>query len=213
MNGLYACLMLGFVATHGFTLSTTASAQAPDPGTLPPGSHVRITAPSLELDQAPGSMVRSDVDSFLVRLDGRRKALWIPRNSLTAMDIGRSDRSTRIAGTLLGAVMGGLAGGVIGHSLSEDRPADYEILSMSEDSGTAFGVLAGLVLGGTAGTLVGSAVAREHWEPIQLGGPNLGIRIRPTPGRQAVALSVRIPLGEASSRGRSAGNDRCEKSR
>lgn len=192
-----AGLGIGWLAAQAFILSGTALAGSPELGELPPDTRVRITAPSLDLDRAEGSMVRSEADSLLVQLKSSRESLWIPMGALTSVDVRRKDSARRRNGTLIGVLAGGVAGGVLGHNLASDRPNDSWSfsLSMSKGVGATFGVLAGIVVGGAIGTLVGSAVAEEYWDPVRLGPRNLGIGIRPTAEQPVMTLSVRIPLG------------------
>jgi hypothetical protein len=156
---------------------------------LNPGVRIRFDAASFG-DQMTGTLVRWEVDTLVVQVDGDAPglALMVPEDSVSRLDV-RRERTMAAEG----AVLGGLAGTLLAVLASPDVLDDngncttLECLAyqVSPKVETRMGVLAGLAL--VVGIIVGSETKIVSWSPVPLqrltvgstpnGGLALGVRI------------------------------------
>ena len=156
---------------------------------LNPGVRIRFDAASFG-DQMTGTLVRWEVDTLVVQVDGDTPglALMVPEDSVSRLDV-RRERTMAAEG----AVLGGLAGTLLAVLASPDVLDDdgncttLECLAyqVSPKVETRMGVLAGL--GFVVGIIVGSETKIVSWSPVPLqrltvgstpeGGLAVGVRI------------------------------------
>jgi len=170
------CLAFSAIAAGA---PVAAGGQAP--ASLEAGSRVRLTAPSLGLEQAVGVLDRTTDESLVVRFvrpRGAERVETVPRRHVTelAVSTGQRSRAAKWAGggLLLGAIAGA-AGGLA--SGSNDG-------FFSRGELAAAGAMLGGLFGGAFGLVMGALNPEDVWAPVPAGGPapvvglRLGVMVR-----------------------------------
>jgi hypothetical protein len=162
-----------------------------------PGDRVRVTVPCTDRTQpgiAPawcshvGAFRAIRADTLTIELRGST-AHW-DLGSVNRFELGRGDRSYRLAGAIAGLVAGTGTTYIVlcsGGSTSPcDRSANQDAMSARECLGlTALGGLAGAALG----AMIGSLVRSERWQMVTLDRLRIGL---PWTGRGGPILSIAL---------------------
>jgi len=164
-----------------------ALASQPGSGDVPPGTRVRVSAPSRGISGAVGTLTRAGPDTIaftLVRRGGGHVAL--PRSAVTRFELSHDRQSPVLAAGIWGAVgapAGALAGVLAGVGYSAQLTdgcdaGDTEQECRRESDRTlrravSAGAVIGAVVGVVAGATYGVAHRRARWRvadvPLQVG--------------------------------------------
>jgi hypothetical protein len=141
-------------------LPTATKVSAQDIVPLAPGQRVRVTAPTISSTRIVGAYTHGEADTLVIASHGRT---WrFPRSSVTALDVGRGQKSNvgkgALYGSLLGAGIGALALG------SSSLCADLEAAGTCTVVGAGGGAVGGLLVG----AIVGALIKTERWEEVPL---------------------------------------------
>jgi hypothetical protein len=153
---------------------------------LTPGDRIRVTAPSIGIEQLVCTLSAFSPDSVVV--EDRGTLLSLPLASVTKLDVYRGQRSKAGKGAVTGLLVGTGAGtlfGLIAAAASDVEETEYAL-------GGAL-IFAGL--GGGVGALIGAAVGQrrpvDRWEPVLL-YPSQGRLPPPAGPRLAIGVSLRF---------------------
>lgn len=156
---------------------------------IPPGSRVRIDAPTLFAERLDGTVEALRPDTLLLRLDSENaEATLVPVSSVERLRVFQGSQAP--LGEIFGTIAGMLAGGLLAH----------ELVTGDESTGVARSVSAGVgvILGGLAGYLAGKQVDRavfgERWMEVPVSRVLWETRLQPKvaaypDGRLVLALS------------------------
>jgi hypothetical protein len=152
--------LLTFALTGLLIVGSARSAQA-QLAPLPPGSRLRVTAPTLALNERVG-VFQGARDTILV-LQTTAATLTVPISSIMRLELSSGRKLSKIggvAGLLVGAGAGGFALGCLANR------DDYGVLCGGQND-TKFVV--GAVVGGLAGAALGAVLFRsERWKRIDV---------------------------------------------
>jgi hypothetical protein len=151
---------------------------------LTPGARIRVSAPSREIQNRPGTLVRVTPDSLTI--DFRRNAgpVTVPLDALSRLDVSTGKR--RQAGFWRGAGIGFLiTGAIVGATVlaTRDCGEDCQVPLLIYGG-------SGLVLGTIVGGVIGSRRAPDRWEAFPLGRPTAVSRVIDRPAGARVAFSI-----------------------
>ena len=186
--------------------------RAQSPGSLPPGTRIRITAPSaLTPARQTGSVLALRSDTLLLQPDGGAESLALPLAAVTELEVGHRGHRSTGTGFLLGVLVGGATGAGVGAAAyqnpkpcpSSQSYCGFGNLTSRGVDATVLGVLGGLV-GGIVGAFVGHAHQSESWQQVPLalraaqdGAASRHLGITTNPAGRGVALSIGLPFGGA----------------
>lgn len=147
------------------TLITLASASGVGAQLLEAGDRIRVTAPALQLESRPGTLVLMDGGNVVV--DGTER--WtIPLDAISLLEVSQGRRGHGGKGALIGAAIG-LAVGAVVFSRAE---GGGHCSGSEEGAGMCLAGLGAMVGVGTLGGLVvGLAIQTERWSPVSLPSP------------------------------------------
>lgn len=170
--------------------ASTAFAQTLD--SIEAGSRVRVTAPSLGLTEAVGTVQQSTTDAVQVQFEFPRRLVTVDRSDITAMDVSVGTRRSIGKGIGIGVLVGAGSGVLIGLASGDDE--EGFIRFSAEEKSLVAGLGLGLV-GGVVGLIAGAANRHDVWAPARVDG--LGVAIRPRVSSDGVGLVVgfALPVG------------------
>jgi hypothetical protein len=158
---------------------------------IPPGSRVRIVAPTLFAERLDGTIEALRPDTLLLRFDAEDAATTlVPVASVDRLEVFQGSRAPY--GEVFGMIGGMLAGGLLAYEVAPSGSSTGDELSRS------LYVAVGVFLGGGAGYLVGKqidkAVFGEKWKEVPVSRILWETRLQPQvvlyPGGEfVVALS------------------------
>jgi hypothetical protein len=159
-----------------------------DGGSLVPGAHVRITAPTAGLEAVVGTL-RSASDSMLVvdlfiDLPMARLDVEIDRSSVTKLEVSNGKRRRAVKGMWIGALVGAGVG-----ALEWAGALNAECTGSACFDGPAL-VAVDAVSGALSGLLIGALITTEKWRPV--GGFETGVSILPTINRHGAGVSFAL---------------------
>lgn len=183
-------LVAAVVIVSAVAHASAALAQAPAPVDV--GSRVRVTAPSLDLMEAVGTVQQVSADGVLVQFEAPRRLVTLDRSTVTSMEVSVGQRRAIGKGIGVGLLVGAGSGALIGLASGDDDPG--LIAFSAEEKALALGLGLGLI-GGVVGLIAGAAHRSDVWAPART--QEAGIAIRPRVSSDGVGLLVRfsLPLG------------------
>lgn len=174
------------VALAAGLLAEAAHGQAPP--ALASGAHVRIAAPTLGWDGKTGTLTEVRGDTLVVRTRGILfRATRVPASAIAKLEVSRNHSGHQLAlgvGVLIGGTLGALGGYALRSPCRTSGNLDFSCMW----SGMGEGLLGGAV-GAGLGALLGAALVPERWSSVALGGPRVGLVLRPGSG---VGLGVAL---------------------
>ena len=129
---------------------------------IEPGSRVRITAPSLGLNEAIGTVQGATREELVVQLEYPRRVATVDRSDITGMDVSVGQERKVLKGLGVGMLIGAGSGVVIGLASGDDE-GTFLAFTAEEKA-----LMAGLVLGlagGAVGLIVGAIDTHDVWSP------------------------------------------------
>lgn len=157
------------------------------------GDRVRVSAPTLSLDQQVGTIVEMSANNWTLQYGKLDQTLSLSIGSLTKLEVSRGKKSNVLKGALGGFAVGVPAGAVIGllGTTKDSPPGSTEAKFCDEGTltcmalwGVAFGAVGGLV-----GLGIGAISRTDRWEEVPLERLHVGIASQ---GSRGLAISVRF---------------------
>jgi hypothetical protein len=146
------------------------------------GTRVRVSAPSLEIAELTGDVVRVSADSLTIGFPAPQSPMTLSIQQLSRLEVSRG--MDHGAGAARGAKYGVLFLGLAGAAFSVGQYGCEEYCVIGVVGFVAGGALAGFLLGG----IIGSAFPVEKWEEVSLTFGPAG------PGHQDPAGNMRLGL-------------------
>jgi hypothetical protein len=143
---------------------------------VPPGTRVRIDAPTLFAERQDGTIEALRPDTLLLKFDAKDTATTlVPVASVERLEVFQGNRAPY--GEIFGTIGGMLAGGLLAYEVAPSGSSTWDELSRS------LYVAVGVLLGGAAGYLVGrqldKAVFGERWKEIPVSRVLWETRLKP----------------------------------
>ncbi len=134
-----------------------------------PGDTVRVTAPSMDMDDSVGTVAALETDTLTVQVEDRADALYVPLADVTKLEVRRGQRSRvgkgALIGSVIGAVIGGVLGGLtIGFCQENESSSDPNCLALIPIGVGLVGAV-GAVVGAFTGAVAGPG---DRWETVPL---------------------------------------------
>ena len=151
-----------------------------------PGSRVRLTAPSLGLSEAIGTVQEATDEALVVQFEFPARVGTVDRSEIAEMDvlIGRERRG--LQGLGVGFLAGAGAGALIGLVSGDDDRQQWFSFTAEQKAG----IFAGFF--GVIGGVVGMLTHHEVWSPALPGAVDL--TVLPLVRERAPALHVGLAL-------------------
>ena len=157
---------------------------AQDSTKLAKGDAVKVTAPSIQLDQWPGVFEQWRGDSIAVRGSGADSVLLVlPIGVITSFEVNHGNKKSH-GHAWAGAIVGAVAGATLAAASNSCSSGEYYCVPDSEAA------LAGGVVGGLLGAGIGALIRTNPWEVVEL-TPAPHVALLPG-GRVGVGLSLRF---------------------
>lgn len=174
-------LVLASLATD---VSSVAGQVAPS---IEPGSRVRITAPSLGLSEAVGTVQEVTDEAVVVQFEF---PLRIDRSEIMDMEVSIRRQRRTLKGLGYGVLAGAVSGAMIGLASGDQEGGCYAVCTAGEAAaflGVAFGLAGGLV-----GAIIGASVRRDVWSPVLLA--DVDLTVKPLVREHGTGLHVALAL-------------------
>ena len=157
---------------------------------IDPGDRVRVTSPSIDLEQDVGTVASFKADTIVVEMEDHADALDVPLSHMTKLEVHRGQKSR--AGT--GALIAAGAGAATGVTVALASCAGSKCYS---DGSNVWGAVV-LVLGAGGalasaglGALIGGAIKTDRWEYVPLDRIRVG-RSPAAPDGITVSVTLRL---------------------
>jgi hypothetical protein len=159
------------------------------------GEKVRVTAPTLGLEEAVGVVRDAGVGTLLIDLDQTGADVLVRAHEVERMEVALNQDSY----ARMGAVFGFLAGAGIGAAIGRARgdtncPQRSWLISdcvaWSQDFKTVVGALLGGTAGAGIGTLIGKSFKKDIWQPAVVGAGSVSVSPAIGPGETGLVLGV-----------------------
>ena len=126
-----------------------------------PGSRVRLTAPSLGLSEAVGTVREATDEALVVQFEFPARVGTIDRTEIAAMDVSIRRERKVLRSMGVGLLIGAGSGALLGLASGDDDPRQWFAFSAEEKA-----VIAGIGLGltgGLVGLVTGLLRKRDVW--------------------------------------------------
>ncbi len=157
---------------------------------IAPGDTVRVTAPSMDMDESVGTVAALETDTLTVQVEDRADALYVPLADVTKLEVRRGQKSNAGKGALIGLGVGAVVGVTFGFvACAAENGGSVCTNDVGESSPFAFAAATGAygaVLGTGIGALIGLAARTDRWETVPLDR----IRVSLTPHGLGVSASI-----------------------
>ena len=164
-----------------FLAGPTALAHAKEAQSVPAGTLVRVTAPSVSKGRLTGTLLSANDQEVVLALPGSEPRT-IPRSAMTRLEWSRGYHRNAIPGALVGGGLGGVFLGALSYAMCDD-PATCSVYLPAVGVGVALGALPG------AG--IGALIRTRDWKDVE--PARVQLSLAPLPGRGVAAkLSVRF---------------------
>lgn len=126
-----------------------------------PGSRLRLTAPTYQLDGAIGTLQSADSTTLVVWFSGSQSPQPIARSAIDRLDVSIGTKSQAGRGAVIGILAGGISVG--GMALSAAQ-AEYTCSGCTPYILLATGL--GMAVGALVGAIIGSVLHSDMWSPM-----------------------------------------------
>ncbi len=132
--------------------------------TIGPGSRVRLTASSLGLSEAVGTVQEATDEALVVQFEFPARLETVERSEIAAMEVSIQGQRKVLKSVGVGLLVGAVTGVAAGLASGDDDPNRFLAFSAGEKAAIG-GVVLGLT-GATVGLIVGSVRRHEVWSPV-----------------------------------------------
>ena len=155
------------------------------------GSRVRITAASLELSEAVGTVQDATREALVVQFEDPRRVVTVDRSEIGKMDISIQQQRNVLKGVGAGLLVGAGSGALIGLASGDDE--NCFICFTAEEKALVGAAALGLA-GGAVGLIFGLVRQWDVWSPMLPGDVNLTVQplVREGGVRLHVGLAFRL---------------------
>ena len=159
---------------------------------IAPGDLVRITAPSMDMDESVGTVAALETDTLVVNTEERPDALAVPLADVTRLEVHRGKKSRVGEAAWIGGFAGALVGFVVGAAVSDPNVVGPTIGPSEPGVNMAGGALVGGGCGALLGAVIGAiAGSTDRWESVPLDR----VRVTIVPQhRGALSVGLRVRL-------------------
>ena len=91
-----------------------------------PGDTVRVTAPSMDMDDSVGTVAALETDRLTFQVEERADALYVPLADVTKLEVRRGQKSNAGSGALIGLGVGAAAGVITALVLCADWNCSWD---------------------------------------------------------------------------------------
>ena len=177
-----------------------AAAMAPDVssvvGQVAPsisqGSRVRITAASLELSEAVGTVQEATREALVVQFEYPSRVATVDRSEIGKMDISIQQQRKVLKSFGVGLLVGAGSGALIGLASGDDDPQQWFAFT-AEEKALVGGAMLGLT-GGVVGLIVGLVRRQDVWSPMLPGDVDLTVQPLVREGGVGLHVGLAFPL-------------------
>ncbi len=149
-------LVLAVLAAHGSSLTGQVTSS------VVTGSRVRLTAPSLGLNEAVGTVQETTDDALVVQFEYPRRRETVDRSEIAAMEVATEGQRKVLKSVGVGLLVGALSGAAIGLASGDDEGT---FLAFSAEEKAAMGGVALGLTGAVVGLIVGLVRRPDTWSP------------------------------------------------
>src|SRR5262245_21440781 len=133
---------------------SAGSADAKEAQSVPAGTLVRVTAPSVSKERLTGTLLSTSEQAIVLLLPDSEPRT-IPRRAMTRLEWSRGYHRSAIPGALVGGVLGGVAFGTLSYAMCDDAVTCSVYLP-------AVGI--GVALGALPGAGIGALIRTRDWK-------------------------------------------------
>ena len=155
-----------------------------------PGSRVRLTAPSLGLSEAVGTVQEATDEALLIQFEYPARTETVDRSEIAAMDVSTQGGRKVLKSVGIGLLAGAGTGALIGLASGDDDPGTF--LAFSKEEKAAFGAAMLGVTGAAAGLIVGLVRRHDVWSPAL--PANVDLTILPVVRERGAGVHVGFAL-------------------
>ena len=155
------------------------------------GSRVRITAASLELSEAVGTVQEATREALVVQFEYPRRVATVDRSEIGKMDISIQQQRKVLKSFGGGLLVGAGSGAVIGLASGDDQ--NCFICFTAEEKALVGGAALGLA-GGAVGLILGLVRRRDVWSPMLPGDVDLTVQPLVHEGGVGLHVGLAFPL-------------------
>lgn len=179
-----------FVLVAAVLAADVASAVGQVATSIDPGSRVRITAPSLGLNEAVGTVKEATDDALVVQFEFPRRVGTVDRFEIGKMDVSIHPQRKVLKSVGVGLLVGAGTGALIGLASGDDDPQQWFAFS-AEEKALMGGAMLG-VTGAVVGLIVGLVRRSDVWSPMLPG--DVSLTVVPLVHERGAGLNVRLGL-------------------
>jgi len=157
------------------------------------GSRVRLTAPSLGLAEAVGTVQETTDEALVVQFEYPRRRETVDRSEIAAMEVsipGTQGQRRVLKSVGVGLLVGSVSGVLVGLASGDDDPQQWFAFSAGEKAAIG-GVALGLT-GAAVGLIVGLVRRHEVWSPAL--PENLDLTVLPLVREGGAGVQVGLTL-------------------
>ena len=152
-------------------------------------SRVRITAPSLGLSEAVGTVQEATDDALVVQFEFPRRVGTVDRSDITNMEVSIQRERRVLKGLGVGLLVGAGGGVVLGLASGDDQAG---FISFTAEEKAMMGAVALGLVGGVVGLIAGAAVRHDIWSPAVR--PDVHVTVFPSVREHSAGLHVAFAL-------------------
>ena len=153
-----ATLVLAALAADG---SSLAGQETPS---VAAGSKVRVTAPSLGLDEAVGTVQETTDEALVVQFEYPRRVETVDRSEIAAIEVSTPGKRKVLKSVGVGFLVGAGSGALMGLASGDDPQQEWFAFT-AEEKAVMMGVGLGLT-GAAVGLIVGLVGRNDVWSPV-----------------------------------------------
>jgi hypothetical protein len=178
-----------YVLVAGVLVANAASAVGQVAPSIGQGSRVRITAPSLGLEEAVGTVKEATDEALVVQFEFPRRVGTVDRSEIGKMDVSiqREQKVLKSAG--VGLLLGAGAGAMLGLASGDDQGT---FLAFTAEEKALMGGAALGLTGVVVGLIVGLVRRPDVWSPSLPG--DVSLSVVPLVHERGAGLNVSLGL-------------------
>lgn len=178
-----------FVLVAAVLVADAASAVGQVIPSIGQGSRVRITAPSLGLNEAVGTVKEATDEALVVQFEFPRRVGTVDRSEIGKMDVSIQPQRKVLKSVGVGLLVGAGTGAIIGLASGDDQGTFLAFTA--EEKALMGGAVLGLT-GVVVGLIVGLVRRQDVWSPVLPG--DVSLTVVPLVHERGAGLNVGLAL-------------------